>query len=162
MIADSLNGIRTFFASPYPYGIFKRQDKYLPVPDATGFGGILDRLDALGHLHHRVALVAGERLVLAVQLVAAVLLVVEADLLLPPGRLVAPGAVGPLAGQRELADVDVGVAAGAGHRERLVADQAGVARALKGMGYTGTVCMEAFASGDPEAALDAFRSAFTV
>ena len=38
----------------------------------------------------------------------------------------------------------------------------GVARALKAMSYRGPVCMEAFASGDPEAALEAFRNAFTV
>lgn len=38
----------------------------------------------------------------------------------------------------------------------------GVARALKAMGYRGPVCMEAFASGSPEDALDAFRRAFTV
>jgi hydroxypyruvate isomerase len=38
----------------------------------------------------------------------------------------------------------------------------GVARALKAMGYNGPVGMEAFASGDPEEALDAFRQAFTV
>ena len=38
----------------------------------------------------------------------------------------------------------------------------GVARALHAMGYRGPVCMEAFASGDPEAALAAFRAAFTV
>jgi hydroxypyruvate isomerase len=38
----------------------------------------------------------------------------------------------------------------------------GVARALKGMGYRGPACMEAFASGDDEAALEAFRAAFTV
>lgn len=36
----------------------------------------------------------------------------------------------------------------------------GVARALKAMGYHGPVCMEAFASGDPENALAAFASAF--
>jgi hydroxypyruvate isomerase len=30
------------------------------------------------------------------------------------------------------------------------------------MGYTGPVGMEAWASGDPEAALQAFRAAFTV
>jgi hydroxypyruvate isomerase len=30
------------------------------------------------------------------------------------------------------------------------------------MGYAGPVGMEAFASGDPEAALAAFREAFTV
>jgi hydroxypyruvate isomerase len=38
----------------------------------------------------------------------------------------------------------------------------GVALALKEMGYRGSVAMEAFAKGDPEAALEAFRSAFTV
>ncbi|MER8709779.1 TIM barrel protein [Mesorhizobium sp. M1088] len=37
-----------------------------------------------------------------------------------------------------------------------------VAKALKAMGYAGPVGMEAFASGDPKAALDAFRNAFTV
>lgn len=39
---------------------------------------------------------------------------------------------------------------------------AGVARALTEMGYDGPVGMEAFAKDDPEDALDAFRSAFTV
>ncbi|MGE0282254.1 MAG: TIM barrel protein [Rhizobiaceae bacterium] len=38
----------------------------------------------------------------------------------------------------------------------------GIAKALKAMGYVGPVGMEAFASGDPEAALDAFRTAFSV
>ncbi|MCR6502178.1 TIM barrel protein [Shinella sp. CPCC 101442] len=38
----------------------------------------------------------------------------------------------------------------------------GIAKALKTMGYAGPVGMEAFASGDPEAALEAFRNAFTV
>ncbi len=38
----------------------------------------------------------------------------------------------------------------------------GVARALKAMGYRGPVCLEAHASGDAEAALTAFRDAFTV
>jgi hydroxypyruvate isomerase len=38
----------------------------------------------------------------------------------------------------------------------------GVAKALKSMGYAGPVGMEAFASGDPEAALEAFRTAFTI
>lgn len=37
-----------------------------------------------------------------------------------------------------------------------------VARALHGMGYTGTVTMEARPSGDAETALEAFRAAFTV
>lgn len=36
----------------------------------------------------------------------------------------------------------------------------GVARALKQMGYRGPVGMEAFAAGDPESALEAFRKAF--
>jgi hydroxypyruvate isomerase len=38
----------------------------------------------------------------------------------------------------------------------------GIARALKGMGYCGTICLEAFASGEPENALKSFRSTFTV
>ncbi len=38
----------------------------------------------------------------------------------------------------------------------------GIATALKTMGYAGPVGMEAFASGDPEAALEAFRAAFSV
>ena len=37
-----------------------------------------------------------------------------------------------------------------------------IARALADMGYDGPVGMEAFASGDPEAALEAFRAAFTL
>ena len=41
-------------------------------------------------------------------------------------------------------------------------DYAGVARALDGMGYRGPVGMEAFAANDPEAALEAFRAAFTL
>lgn len=38
----------------------------------------------------------------------------------------------------------------------------GVARAVAAMGYRGPVCLEAFASGDAEAALAAFRAAFTL
>ena len=38
----------------------------------------------------------------------------------------------------------------------------GVAKALKAMGYRGPVGLESNASGDPEKALEAFRSAFTV
>ena len=38
----------------------------------------------------------------------------------------------------------------------------GVAVALKKMGYSGPVGMEAFAIGDEEVALEAFRTAFTV
>ncbi|WP_170386113.1 TIM barrel protein [Ruegeria atlantica] len=39
---------------------------------------------------------------------------------------------------------------------------AAVARALNDMGYQGPVGLEAFAAGDPEAALAAFRDAFTI
>lgn len=38
----------------------------------------------------------------------------------------------------------------------------GIARALADMGYRGPVGMEAFAKGDSDAALDAFRAAFTL
>lgn len=38
----------------------------------------------------------------------------------------------------------------------------GIARALNDMGYRGPVAMEAYAAGDPETALEAFRAAFTV
>ncbi len=38
----------------------------------------------------------------------------------------------------------------------------GVAKALKAMGYAGPVGLESFAAGDAEAALTAFRNAFTV
>lgn len=38
----------------------------------------------------------------------------------------------------------------------------GIARALHTMGYRGPVGMEAFASGDPEVALESFRNAFTI
>ena len=37
-----------------------------------------------------------------------------------------------------------------------------IARALSDMGYSGPVCLEAFAKGDEEAALEAFRRAFTL
>lgn len=63
----------------------------------------------------------------------------------------------PWIGEVQVADVPGRMEPGTGE-----VNYAGVARALKGMGYTGTVCLEAYASGDPEAALDAFRSAFTV
>ena len=39
---------------------------------------------------------------------------------------------------------------------------AAVARALNEMSYRGPVGMEAYAAGDPEAALGAFRQAFTI
>jgi hydroxypyruvate isomerase len=38
----------------------------------------------------------------------------------------------------------------------------GIAKALHAMGYSGPVGMEAFASNDPESALEAFRNAFTL
>jgi hydroxypyruvate isomerase len=38
----------------------------------------------------------------------------------------------------------------------------GIAKALKAMGYKGPIGMEAFSSGDPEAALIAFRQVFSV
>ena len=37
-----------------------------------------------------------------------------------------------------------------------------IARALSKMNYRGPICMEAFASGDAEAALVAFSAAFTI
>jgi hydroxypyruvate isomerase len=37
-----------------------------------------------------------------------------------------------------------------------------IAKAIYDMGYRGPVGMEAFAKGDPEAALAAFRNAFTI
>jgi len=39
---------------------------------------------------------------------------------------------------------------------------AGVAKVLAGMGYSGPIGLEAFALGNEEAALDAFRAAFTI
>ncbi|MDP9836532.1 hydroxypyruvate isomerase [Neorhizobium huautlense] len=38
----------------------------------------------------------------------------------------------------------------------------GIARALAEMGYRGPVALESFAKGDPVAALEAFRAAFTL
>ncbi len=63
----------------------------------------------------------------------------------------------PWIGEIQVADVPGRMEPGSGE-----INHAGVARALKAMGYRGTVCMEAFASGEPEAALEAFRAAFTV
>ena len=37
-----------------------------------------------------------------------------------------------------------------------------IAKALYQMGYRGPVSMEAYASGDPEEAIEAFRKAFTI
>jgi hydroxypyruvate isomerase len=63
----------------------------------------------------------------------------------------------PWIGEVQVADVPGRMEPGTGE-----INYTGVARALKAMGYRGTVCMEAFASGEPEAALEAFRSTFTV
>jgi hydroxypyruvate isomerase len=63
----------------------------------------------------------------------------------------------PWIGEIQVADVPGRMEPGTGE-----INYPGVARALKGMGYRGPVCMEAFASGDDEAALEAFRAAFTV
>jgi len=63
----------------------------------------------------------------------------------------------PWIGEIQVADVPGREEPGAGE-----INYHSVARALKDMGYRGPVCMEAFASGDAEAALDAFRTAFTV
>ena len=63
----------------------------------------------------------------------------------------------PWIGEIQVADVPGRMEPGTGE-----INYAGVARALKGIGYHGPVCMEAFASGDAEAALETFRAAFTV
>ncbi|MEY4749733.1 MAG: hypothetical protein RIQ60_1947 [Pseudomonadota bacterium] len=61
----------------------------------------------------------------------------------------------PWIGEVQVADAPGRMEPGTGE-----VNYAGVARGLKAMGYRGTVCLEAFASG--EAALEAFRAAFTV
>jgi hydroxypyruvate isomerase len=63
----------------------------------------------------------------------------------------------PWIGEIQVADVPGRMEPGTGE-----VNWKGIARALKDMGYAGPVGMEAFASGDPEAALAAFREAFTV
>ncbi|MBB6413018.1 hydroxypyruvate isomerase family protein [Mesorhizobium sangaii] len=63
----------------------------------------------------------------------------------------------PWIGEVQVADVPGRMEPGTGE-----INYRGIARALKDMGYRGPVGMEAFASGDPEAALQAFREAFTV
>jgi hydroxypyruvate isomerase len=63
----------------------------------------------------------------------------------------------PWIGEIQVADVPGRFEPGTGE-----INYAGVARALTSMGYEGPVAMEAFASGEPEAALEAFRSAFSV
>lgn len=63
----------------------------------------------------------------------------------------------PWIGEIQVADVPGRMEPGTGE-----VNWHGIAKALKGMGYSGPVGMEAFASGDPEAALEAFRGAFTI
>ncbi|MEQ1956610.1 TIM barrel protein [Mesorhizobium yinganensis] len=63
----------------------------------------------------------------------------------------------PWIGEVQVADVPGRMEPGTGE-----VNWHGVAKALKAMGYAGPVGMEAFASGDPELAVLAFRDAFTV
>jgi hydroxypyruvate isomerase len=63
----------------------------------------------------------------------------------------------PWIGEIQVADVPGRCEPGTGE-----INYAGVARALRDMGYDGPVGMEAFAAGDERAALEAFRAAFTV
>ena len=63
----------------------------------------------------------------------------------------------PWIGEIQVADVPGRKEPGTGE-----INYAAIARALSEMGYSGTICMEAFASGDAEAALAAFSTAFTV
>lgn len=63
----------------------------------------------------------------------------------------------PWIGEVQVADVPGRCEPGTGE-----INYSGIARALQAMGYSGPVGMEAFAAGDPEAALAAFRAAFTL
>lgn len=63
----------------------------------------------------------------------------------------------PYVGEIQVADVPGRCEPGTGE-----VNWKGIARALDAMGYAGPVGMEAFASGDPERALAAFREAFTL
>ena len=63
----------------------------------------------------------------------------------------------PWIGEIQVADVPGRMQPGTGE-----INYRGIALALKAMGYSGPVGMEAFASGDAEAALSQFREAFTV
>jgi hydroxypyruvate isomerase len=63
----------------------------------------------------------------------------------------------PWIGEVQVADVPGRMEPGTGE-----VNYKGIARALANMGYHGPVGMEAFASGDPEVALKAFREAFTI
>jgi hydroxypyruvate isomerase len=62
----------------------------------------------------------------------------------------------PFIGEIQVADVPGRCEPGTGE-----INYPAVARALADLGYTGTVGLEAFASGDSEVALDRFRTAFT-
>jgi hydroxypyruvate isomerase len=62
----------------------------------------------------------------------------------------------PWIGEIQVADVPGRKEPGTGE-----INYAGIAKALRDMGYCGAVCMEAFAAGDPETALEAFRTTFT-
>lgn len=61
----------------------------------------------------------------------------------------------PLIGEIQVADVPGRCEPGTGEL-----NYPGIARALHDMGYQGAVAMEAWASSDPVAALDAFAQAF--
>jgi hydroxypyruvate isomerase len=63
----------------------------------------------------------------------------------------------PWIGEIQVADVPGRKEPGTGE-----INYAGVARGLKSMGYRGPVCLEAFASGDADKAIELFRAAFTV
>lgn len=63
----------------------------------------------------------------------------------------------PWIGEIQVADVPGRMEPGTGE-----INYPNVASALQDMGFTGTIGMEAFASNEPEAALEAFRAAFTV
>lgn len=63
----------------------------------------------------------------------------------------------PYIGEIQVADVPGRMEPGTGE-----ISYPAIARALDRLGYTGTIGMEAFASGDSVVALDAFRAAFTV
>jgi hydroxypyruvate isomerase len=62
----------------------------------------------------------------------------------------------PWIGEIQVADVPGRMEPGTGE-----INYKGVAKALQAMGYAGPVCMEAFASGDTDAALIAFKDAFS-
>jgi hydroxypyruvate isomerase len=63
---------------------------------------------------------------------------------------------GPLIGEIQVADVPGRCEPGTGE-----VNWPAVAKALEGIGYTGVVGLESFASGDDVAAVEAFRAAFS-